>query len=361
MESKDKHAYCVIMAGGIGSRFWPLSRENTPKQFIDALGMGKTFIQQTYERFARFIPTENFLVVTSESYKTLVLEQLPMLAESQVLTEPCRRNTAPCIAYAAYHIAAHDRDAVMVVTPSDHFIGRVDRFEEVIRMDLDYAARHDALMTVGISPSFPATEYGYIQVADRTQPISPVKAFKEKPDLETAVRFLSQGDYVWNSGMFVWSVQAIQRELERQLPDIAEAFARLTPVYGSPQERAEVDAAYQACRSISIDYGVMEGAEQVMVSCADFGWSDLGSWNSLYNELPKTADKNACSGGDVLCCHTSGTLIKETNSDKLVVVSNLTDFIVADTDDVLMICPRGSEQEIKGLIAESVQHRADKK
>lgn len=338
------------MAGGIGSRFWPLSRTERPKQFVDALGVGKTFIQMTYERFARFIPQNNFLVVTGENYKELVLEQLPQLSPNQVLTEPARRNTAPCIAYATYKLYKENPNAVVVVTPSDQYIGNESVFESVMCRNLQYALAHDALVTIGITPSFPATGYGYIQLTDKNVDITKVVAFKEKPALSVAQEFLASGNYVWNSGIFIWSLSSIRNALEKYLPDIAIAFDSITKVYGTQDELRIVNAAYLNSRSISIDYGVMEKADNVFVSCADFGWSDVGTWGSLYQQLDKEENNNAISGGTVLCSNTSGCLIKELDASKRVVVDGLTDYIVVDANDVLMICPRKDEEAIKHLI-----------
>ena len=351
--------YCVIMAGGIGSRFWPLSRSAKPKQFIDALGIGKTFIQMTYERFARFIPDENFLVVTGEAYKSLVLEQLPMLKEEQVLTEPCRRNTAPCIAYATFRIAKDDPEAVMIVTPSDHYIQQEDRFEEVMRHALAHARTHPDLVTVGIRPTYPATGYGYIQKEDTGELISPVMAFKEKPDLKTAVGFLNAGSFVWNSGMFVWSVAAIRHALESFVPDIARTFDGLAPYYHTYEEPARVNAAYETCQSISIDYAVMEKAKNSVVIDGDFGWSDIGTWGSLYEHLDKDSSLNARIGGDVLYFDTRNTLAKEELPGKLLVLAGLDDYVVADTKDVLLVCPKKEEAELKQLIETVLKKRSD--
>lgn len=341
--------YCIIMAGGIGSRFWPLSRTEKPKQFVDALGIGKTFIQMTYERFARFVPDANFLVMTGENYKELVLEQLPMLKPEQVLTEPMRRNTAPCIAYATYRLCQENPEATVVVTPSDQYIGDEDTFEKVICRNLDYAHRNDALVTVGITPTFPATGYGYIQVEDKEKAVSKVVAFKEKPELTKAQEFLADGNYVWNSGMFIWSLKSIRKAFETHLPDVATLFAA-ADTYGTPGEQEAVNRAFTDSRSISIDYGVMEKAENVYVSCAEFGWSDVGTWGSLYQQMEKDEAENVVSGDRVHVENSSGCLLKETNKDKQVVVDGLEDFLVVDTPDVLMICPREDEERIKKLI-----------
>lgn len=343
--------YCVIMAGGVGSRFWPLSRTNKPKQFVDAMGIGKTFIQMTYERFARFIPKENFIVVTGVAYKDLVLEQLPMLAEDQVLLEPCRRNTAPCIALATYSIKQKNPDAVVVVTPSDQLILDVPAFEEVVKQNIAYAANHDALLTIGITPSYPATGYGYIEVAQGDDVIRKVTAFKEKPELAKAKDFLQAGNYVWNSGMFVWSVNAIDQAFQQHLPEIAATFENCMANGGT--QRA-INSAFEQSQSISIDYGIMEKASNVFVSPADFGWSDVGTWGSLYEQLEKEEAGNAISGAEALLYETESCLVKQLNTGKLVVVDGLTDYMVVDTDDVLMICRKDSETRVKELIEDVV-------
>ncbi|MGL5787485.1 MAG: mannose-1-phosphate guanylyltransferase, partial [Bacteroidales bacterium] len=339
--------YCVIMAGGVGSRFWPLSRESKPKQFVDALGVGKTFIQMTYERFAELIPAENFVVVTGEKYKELVLEQLPMLKSEQVLTEPCRRNTAPCIASATWYIKQQNPNATIVVTPSDQLVLNVPEFVKVIKSDLAFAAEKEALVTIGITPTFPATGYGYIQVTGGSDVIRKVEAFKEKPDLDTAKQFIDLGNYVWNSGMFIWSVSTIEKAFRTYLPEIAEEFD-LAYNHGGSQET--IDKAFSACPSVSIDYGVMEKANEVYVSPAEFGWSDVGTWGSLYDQLEKHTADNAVSGSETIFLESEACLVKQLNSEKLVVIDGLTDYMVVDTDDVLMICRKGNETHVKQVI-----------
>ena len=344
------------MAGGIGSRFWPLSRVEKPKQFVDALGIGKTFIQLTYERFARFVPQENFLVMTGENYKDLVLEQLPMLSPEQVLTEPCRRNTAPCIAYAMYKLRALDPEAVAVVTPSDQYIGNEVAFERIMRDCLDFAATRSVLLTVGISPTYPATGYGYIQAhRESGQEFTPVVRFKEKPDSRTAMAYLSEGNYYWNSGMFVWSVSAIVEALGLYLPEVAGLFESVGAAYNTPMERTMVNEAFTACPAISIDYGVMEKSDKVYVRCTnDLAWSDVGSWGALYGLLEKDIRENSASGASqVSLTDSNHNLIKVTNPNKQVVIDGLSGFLVADTDDVLMICPLSDEERIKAVIAKA--------
>lgn len=350
MSLHDK--YCVIMAGGIGSRFWPLSREHKPKQFVDALGIGKTFIQMTYERFSSFIPKENFLVVTGSVYKEIVLEQLPDLKLEQVLCEPCRRNTAPCIAYAMHRVKASNPDAIAVITPSDQFIGNGDMFSRVIKECLAFAEKYQTLMTIGISPTYPATGYGYIQKAEEKEGFSVVREFKEKPDYNTAVRYLSSGEYFWNSGIFVWSVKAIVNALQVYLPQINSKFASVP--YLTDKEQMAVNSAFETCESISIDYGVMEKADNVYVKCTDnLAWSDVGSWGALYGLLEKDESDNSISGSDkCLVFNSEHNLIKETNPNKRVVVDGLQNYLIADTDDVLMICPLDNEDRIKRVIEE---------
>lgn len=354
--------YCIIMAGGIGSRFWPLSRNAKPKQFVDALGIGRTFIQMTYDRFARFIPDENFLVVTGVAYKELVLEQLPMLNPEQVLVEAVRRNTAPCVAYATYRLYKTNPEAVVVVTAADHLVLNETRFEEVVCRDLDFAARNDALVTIGITPSYPATGYGYIQVAEgeNNDTIQPVIAFREKPDLETAKQFVESRQYSWNSGMFIWSLTSIKKALERYLPDIATRFSEIASCYGTADEQKAVDAAYEVSQSISIDYGVMEVADNVYVSNADFGWSDLGTWGSLYQQLPKDDCENALSGEDILITDSSACLVKELNDGKTVVVDGMEQCLIVDTPDVLMVCKLNDEVKLKKTIDNTVKQRNTK-
>ena len=327
--------YCVIMAGGIGSRFWPKSRQSMPKQFLDILGTGKSFIRHTYERFAKIVPAENFLVVTNDKYRQLVLEHLPELDERQVLCEPVGRNTAPCIAYAAYTLMKANPDAEMIVTPSDHLILNEEDFRSIIAECLDFAAEHDALMTVGIKPTRPDTGYGYIQVSD-SQPISKVKCFTEKPDLELAQVFLQSGEFFWNSGIFIWKVRSIIEAFEKYLPEHHALFS-----------------------GISIDYGIMEKADNVYVRCGEFGWSDVGTWGSVYQHSRKDRYANAVPEEGCYLYDTRSSIVS-LPKDKIAVISGLKEYIVVDTDDVLMICPRSEEQNIKKFIDEVKFHNGDK-
>ena len=346
----NKNHYCVIMAGGIGSRFWPLSRTEKPKQFVDILGIGKTFIQMTFERFASFIPTENFVVVTGEIYKDLVLEQLPQLKEDQVLLEPMRRNTAPCLAYAAYKLKKQNPNAVMVVTPADHLIMDTKTFADVMQQSLNHAEKHKHLLTIGITPSFPSTGYGYIEVEDTEVSFSKVSSFKEKPDYDTAVEFIAEGNYRWNSGMFVWSVSAIDEALRNHLPVVANLFQSVEQYYYTPDEQEKVNVVYERSESISIDYGIMEKADNVYVTSADFGWSDLGTWTSLYEQSTKDKDDNVLSGDEILATDTQNCFVKQLNPNKYVVVDGIKDLLVVDTEDVLLICNRTDEDYVKVVI-----------
>ena len=350
----NKNHYCVIMAGGIGSRFWPLSRTEKPKQFVDILGVGKTFIQMTFDRFASFIPKENFVVVTGEVYKDLVLEQLPQLTEQQVLLEPARRNTAPCLCYAAYKLKKQNPDAVMVVTPADHLILDTTTFADVMQQSLRHAESHNHLLTIGITPSFPSTGYGYIEVEEsgdkEAQSFSKVTSFKEKPDYDTAVQFIEDGNYRWNSGMFVWSVKAIDEALQQYLPVVSQLFSDAQQFYFTPAEQENGNEVYLSSESNSIDYGIMEKADNVYVTSADFGWSDLGTWTSLYEQSIKDERDNVLSGDDIIATDTTNCFVKQLNTGKRVVVDGIKDLLVVDTADVLLICDRTDEDHVKKVI-----------
>ncbi len=346
----NDHTYCVIMAGGTGTRFWPISRTEKPKQFLDILGTGKTFLRSTYERFAGMIPPEHFLVVTNTAYRETVLQQLPELNANQVLCEPLGRNTAPCITYAAFRLRATDPDAVMIVTPSDHFIQNETVFCDTVRKAAVFAADSDALVTIGVKPTRPATGYGYIQVE---QPIlhdgiNKVKTFTEKPNEELATAFIRSGDFFWNSGIFIWKAETILRKIEELLPDTYQMFSSIERYYASDEEQRHIDALYPECRSISIDYGVMEKTDNVYVLCGDFGWSDIGTWGSLYDFASKD-DRGNASGDNAMLFDTSGCLVR-IHEGKLAVIDGLTDFIVVNTDDVLLVCPKSHEQNIKKFI-----------
>ncbi len=339
--------YCVIMAGGVGSRFWPVSRRNLPKQFLDIMGTGKSFIRHTFERFLPIIPQENFLVVTNAAYKDLVLQHIPELQPSQILCEPIGRNTAPCIAYAAYRLKVVNPHAEVVVAPSDHFIFDEETFRKDITDCLEFVADKDVLMTIGIKPSRPDTGYGYIQ-ADSMDVMGPVASFREKPTLKVAMSYLASGNYLWNAGIFIWSNRAILKALDAYVPDISVLFNARQEAFNTPEEDMAIQIIYAACPSISIDYGVMEKADNVYVRRCDFGWNDVGTWGSLYQLFVKDENANAIQGTARLY-NSSGCIVKA-SAEKLVVIDSLSDYIVADTADALMICPLGNEQHVKQVL-----------
>ncbi len=349
--------YCIIMAGGIGSRFWPLSKDNYPKQFLDILGTGKSFIRSTYERFSPVIPDENFLVVTNKAYKQLVLEHLPMLKPDQVLCEPARRNTAPCIAYAAYHIQSRCKEANIVVTPADHLVTNEVEFQRIIRLGFDFLANNpQALMTIGIKPSRPETGYGYIQCGsdalghcEQSEAIHgnvvKVEMFKEKPDYETAVKFVSEGNYLWNSGIFLWTLDGIMQAFKHYLPDMVEVFEKGKNQFGTPEEQGFIDAHFIESPNISIDYGVMEKSPDTFTIPADFGWSDIGTWGSLFTHAKKDDAGNALRG-KVVSVDNRNTIINIEEGTEAV-VEGLEDYLVAYRDHSLLVCKLHDEQQIK--------------
>jgi mannose-1-phosphate guanylyltransferase len=350
---KKEHTYCVIMAGGIGSRFWPMSRTVYPKQFLDFLGLGRTLLQQTYDRFLSICPKENILVVTNDQYADIVRKQLPDIAEHQVLREPSRRNTAPCVAYANHVIAKRDPEAAIIVAPSDHLVLRPEAFEETITIALRQATSKDCLVTLGIMPSRPDTGYGYIQFTEEADTahtrVKRVKTFTEKPDHDTAVRFLESGDFLWNSGIFIWSLKSIRKAFQQNLPEMEAQFAAGGDAYGTPAEAGFIRDTYGDCANISIDYGIMEKAENVYVVTSDFGWSDLGTWGSLYTHLPKDEQGNAAVGDRVMLYDCSGNVV-HVHDDRLVVLQGLEDHIVVSTDDALLVCRKQDEQKIRQFV-----------
>ncbi len=352
--AKSTHHFCVIMAGGIGARFWPMSRTSHPKQFIDILGTGETLIRQTYNRFIKICPPENIYIVTNEIYKDLVKEQIPELSCKQILLEPSRRNTAPCIAYANYCIYARDPEAVIVVAPSDHIILKEEIFLRDIESAMEAAARHEWLLTLGIRPSRPDTGYGYIQytegmVYQKNPQIRKVKTFTEKPNLELAETFLQCGDFLWNSGIFIWSLKSIMTAFKEHLPEVDVLFSQGQGKFGSKEEKNFISETYSICKSISIDYGVMEKANNVYVLAADFGWSDLGTWGSLYENRPQDAQGNAIVGKNVLMYDSSNCIVNMPN-DKVVVLEGLNDYIVVESENVLLVCRKTDEQQIRQFV-----------
>ena len=352
----DKKNFCVIMAGGIGSRFWPLSRTKKPKQFLDILGTGKSLIQQTFDRFAQILPKENILIVSNEEYGEIILKQLPGIKEEQVLLEPMRRNTAPCIAYANYKIREVEPEANIVVAPSDHLIMKEQDFLNVVKKGLDFVAGNDALLTLGIQPSRPETGYGYIQINGEkkgeikvNESLRKVKTFTEKPDLKMAKVFLESGDFFWNSGIFFWSLNSITKAFEKHLQEVDSLFREGAGIYNTADEHNFIASTYPKCRNISIDYGIMEKADNVHVLCADFGWSDLGTWGSLYDMSNKDDEGNAIQGANVFSYDNRNCIIN-LPKDKLAVIEGLDDFIVVDADNILLICRKEDEQKIKQYV-----------
>ena len=368
--------YCVIMAGGVGSRFWPFSRNQKPKQFLDFFGTGRSLLQMTIDRFRPIVPIENILIVTNVLYRDQVLEQIPDLIPEQVLCEPARRNTAPCIAYAAARIKAMERDryavrsqtatlsdrpagcettskARIVVAPSDHLILQEETFRQTIQQGFDFIDNHDALLTLGMKPTRPETGYGYIQMGEeakgdeaRGNDICKVKAFTEKPNLELAKVFLQSGDFLWNSGIFIWSLDSILNAFQEFLPEMANKFAEGDTLMGTPEEDAFIQQMFPTCPSISIDYGVMEKAKNVHVIPSDFGWSDLGTWGSLYDLSDKDENENVSLHSDAIYYDSHGNIVTLPKGH-LAVVQGLQDCIVAESNGVLLICKRDAEQQIR--------------
>ena len=357
---KNPHRYCVIMCGGIGSRFWPYSRTDIPKQFIDFLGTGRSLLQMSYDRILSIVPKENIIILTNAQYAAKVREHLPDLTENQILAEPARRNTAPCIAWAAYHIAAIDPDASMIVTPSDHLITREAEFEQSIVAGFEFVEQYDALLTLGITPSRPETGYGYIQIGDSVSSgFYKVKTFTEKPDLELAKTFLRTGEFFWNSGIFLWKASTIINALSETAPDLSTIFENGKAQFNTPSENEFIAQNFPGCMSISIDYAVMERASNVYVQTVNFGWNDLGTWSALYDMSPKNRDGNVTQRCQVLAYNSTGNIFAVKN-DKLIVVEGLRDYIIADAGDVLLICPKSQEQRIKQMVNDAKVNFGDK-
>lgn len=350
----NKDYYCVIMAGGVGARFWPLSRTDHPKQFIDILGTGETLIQQTVNRFVKICPPENIYIVTNEIYKDLVTTQIPQIPENNIVLEPAMRNTAPCVAYANYKISAVNPDAKIVVAPSDHLILNEQVFLDDIQKALEAATENDWLITLGINPSRPDTGYGYIQYDDQEKydknpKISRVKTFTEKPDAELAEKFLDSGDFLWNAGIFIWSLKSIMAAFDEYLDDVNDLFAEGIGKYNTSAEKDFINEIYTSCRKISIDYGVMEKASNVYVQSVDFGWSDLGTWGSLYDVRDKDENGNVVSGEKVMLYDSKNCIINMPK-EKVVVLQGLDDYIVVEEDDALLVCKKSDEQQIRNFV-----------
>ena len=343
--------HLVIMAGGVGSRFWPMSTEETPKQFIDVLGVGRSLLQLTRDRFESVVPHDNIWVVTNRKYVHMVQQQLPDMPTNHILCEPCRRNTAPCIAYVSWRIKAQDPKANIVVTPSDHIVTDPVEFRRVVSECLDFTADSDAIVTLGMKTSRPETGYGYIQ-ADlsssslRNKEIFRVDSFKEKPDLETAKQYIKKNYYFWNAGIFIWNVSTIVNAFRVYQPVMSKLFESLLPIYGTEKEQEEIDRTFPECDNISVDYAIMEKAEEIFVCPADFGWSDLGTWGSLQMQTRKDIYGNACIGNNITLVESHNCMIHTTH-EKKVVVQGLDGYIVAENNDTLLICKLSEEQRIK--------------
>lgn len=352
------------MAGGIGARFWPMSRTTHPKQFIDILGTGHTLIQQTFNRFARICPKENILIVTNEIYKDHVKQQIPEIPENNILLEPVMRNTAPCIAYANYKIQAINPNANIIVAPSDHLILKEDDFLHDIQAALDAAAQNDWLITLGIRPSRPDTGYGYIQFddsarSDENPRLLKVKTFTEKPDIELALKFLESGDFLWNAGIFIWSLKSILNAFGEHLDDVNDLFREGAGKYNTQAEKSFIAETYTVCRKISIDYGIMEKASNVYVMASDFGWSDLGTWGSLFDIKAKDTNMNAVTGNSVLLYDTKNCIINMPK-DKVVVLQGLDNYIVVEDNDCLLVCRKEEEQQIRTFVNEIKNLKGEK-
>lgn len=353
--------YVAIMAGGIGSRFWPVSRTRLPKQFLDLLGTGRSLIQWTYHRFLQICPKENIYFITNQHYIATLKQQIPDISDDNIISEPSRKNTAPCAAYFAHKMMALNPNANIIMSPADHLIMDERAFERTAQDALDFAANQDALLTLGIKPTRPDTGYGYIQydVEEELDRAYKVKTFTEKPSLELARTFLKSGDFLWNSGIFVWNVKTIMDALEKYLPEMHEVFQQATDVYNTPREHEVINELYSQCTNISIDYGIMEKAKNVYVIPSYFGWCDLGTWESAYENSEKDYLGNAVHGDNVMVIDASECMVKASN-EKLIVLQGLEKFIVIDTPDVLLICERTREQQIKEYVAEVKRNKGER-
>ncbi len=357
--------YAIIMAGGIGSRFWPLSRAKFPKQFIDILGVGKTLLQQTFERFREMIPAENIYIVGNAEYKEIISEQLPALPAENILLEPSRRNTAPCIDYANFRILQKDPEALIIVAPSDHLIIKEEAFLKRVQKGFEFVGKEQALLTLGIKPSRPETGYGYIQAIQKPIKgfeaigLKKVKTFTEKPNSELAQIFFESGEFYWNAGIFLWSLPTIMKAFEMHIPEVHSLFKEGDGVYGSPGEIKFIEQTYERCKNISIDYAIMEKAENVYVLASDIGWSDLGTWGSLYEQMAADENGNAVNGKHVFLYNSSGNIINVPD-DKLVLLQGLENHIVVESDNVLLICKKEEEQRIKEFVNDIRSELGDK-
>lgn len=352
----NNNSYVLIMAGGVGSRFWPKSRNSFPKQFIDILGTGKSLLQYTFDRFLNLVPSENIYVLTNADYKDLVIKQLPILPSENILLEPSRNNTAPCLAYASYKILKKNTEATIVVAPSDHLILKEEQFLENVRNALNFASKNDSILTLGISPTRPDTGYGYINY-NKVEVLSdgayPVKAFLEKPPLEKAKEYIDSGDYLWNAGIFIWSAQSIKRAFINFAPEIHSIFEMGIEFYNTNEEQGFINEFYPQSPNISIDYAILEKADNVYTIPSEIGWSDLGTWASLHEVLSKDDNENSISSPHAMLENTYNSLIS-VQSKKAVVIKGLQDYIVVDDENVLLIYPKNEEQSIKKVAADMV-------
>jgi len=358
----NKNLYVAIIAGGIGSRFWPKSRVGYPKQFLDILNTGKTLIQYTFDRFTQFVPKENIFIVTSYEYIEIVKDQLPELNEDNIVAEPSRKNTAPCIAYISFKISEINPGATLIIAPADHLILDNAGFEQTCQTAIDFVEQNDALVTLGINPTYPNTGYGYIQYETEKSAadgVFKVKTFTEKPNLELAKTFFSSGDFLWNAGIFIWKIYNIIKSFELHQPELHEIFASEKEKLNTTEEKEAIERMYPLCSSISIDYAIMEKADNVFVIPSSFGWSDLGTWASAYDNLEKDYLGNAIAGDKVMVIDSTQCMISASD-EKLLVLQGLNDFIVIDTNDVLLICKKDKEQEIKEYVAEVKKNIGDK-
>ncbi|ANE51773.1 mannose-1-phosphate guanylyltransferase [Flavisolibacter tropicus] len=356
----NQHTYVAIMAGGIGSRFWPVSRMNYPKQFLDILGTGRTLIQQTFLRFAKFVPKENIFVVTSNEYVDLVKEQLSEIPTENIIGEPFRKNTAPCVAYISTKLLQKDPEASLIVAPSDHLILEEQTFLDVCAKALDFVNHFNALVTIGVQPTYPNTGYGYIQhePLEAAPEVYKVKTFTEKPNKELAQTFIDSGDFLWNAGIFVWQVKRIMDAFHHHLPEMYELFAAEAHKFNTEEENELINTIYPQCTSISIDFGIMEKARNVFVIPASFGWSDLGTWNSAWENMEKDYLGNAVAGKRVMVIDATRCVV-HTSDEKLVILQGLDDFIIVDTKDALLICQKEKEQDIKEYVADVKRNIGD--
>ena len=357
----SKHNYVAIMAGGIGSRFWPMSRTAFPKQFLDILNMGKTLIQQTYDRYKKLVPEENIFIITSTEYVPIVKEQLPNVKDENILGEPSRKNTAPCVAYISFKLLKKDPNANLVMAPADHLVTEPAEFIKTSKKALDFVNHINAFVTLGIKPTYPNTGYGYIQhdTTAAAPDIYKVKTFTEKPNAELAQTFIASGDFLWNAGIFIWKVKNIVIAFEKYLPEMYEVFAAEKEKFNTEEEKEAIEQIYPQCTNISIDFGIMEKADNVYIIPSSFGWSDLGTWNSAWENMERDYLGNAVAGKNVMVMDATKCMV-HVEDGKLVVLQGLDDFIIVDTKDALLICKKDKEQEIKEFVAEVKRNKGEK-